>query len=58
MRRRDLIAEIGGAVAWPLSVRAKQGALPVVEFVSGWSRRLQGALTLAVIFTSKHQTLG
>ena len=54
MRRREFIALIGGAAAWPYRARAQQQALPVIGFLSGGAEGLRTAGATAAF----HQGLG
>src|SRR5215472_4812968 len=57
MRRRDVIALVGGLAAWPLAARAQQpGKLRIIGFSGQSTRSAEGELVAA--FTQRLHELG
>jgi putative ABC transport system substrate-binding protein len=48
LRRREFIAGLGGAAAWPLATHAQQRALPVVGYLSGRTADSHASMLVSV----------
>src|SRR6516165_8017619 len=50
MKRRDLIAGLGSAIAWPVVARAQQPAMPVIGYLHSGPEELDAEYGVAAAF--------
>jgi hypothetical protein len=48
LRRRKVIAALGGAAAWPLAVRAQQRAMPLIGYISSRTAESDASLLVSL----------
>ena len=53
MRRREFIAGLGGAAAWPLTARGQQAKMPVIGFLLAQSANDYKSATVAFLQSLK-----